>query len=74
MHATTLPNQNRNDTPLGRSINAAALKAGVGRSTIYGAINSGALHARKAGRRTLILDADLKTWLNSLPTYVAVRS
>ena len=70
MHATTLPDQNQNGTPLGRSINAAALRAGVGRSTIYSAINSGALTARKIGRRTLILDVDLKTWLGSLPSYV----
>ena len=35
MHATTFPNkQNQDDTPLGRSINDAALKAGVGRWTI----------------------------------------
>jgi excisionase family DNA binding protein len=72
MHATSLRHQAKQDDahPLGRSINAAALRAGVGRSTVYGAINSGALRARKAGRRTLILDTDLKSWLDSLPAYV----
>ena len=72
MHATSLPNkQNQTDAPLGRSIVNAALKAGVGRSTIYGAVNSGALRARKLGRRTLILDADLQSWLAALPAYEA---
>jgi excisionase family DNA binding protein len=51
------------------SINVAALRAGVGRSTVYSAINSGALTARKAGRRTLITIADLKVWVDSLPSY-----
>lgn len=70
MHATTFPNkQNHTDTPLGRSINDAALKAGVGRWTIRGALNSGALTGRKAGRRTLILDSDLLAWLAALPSY-----
>ena len=70
MHATSLRHQeNQDDTPLGRSINAAALRAGVGRSMIYAAINSGALSARKAGRRTIIIDSDLKVWLDSLPIY-----
>jgi len=45
----------------------AARAAGVGRSTIYENINSGALKARKAGRRTLILREDLKAWLDSFP-------
>jgi excisionase family DNA binding protein len=75
MHATSLPNkQNQDDTPLGRSINDAALRAGVGRSTVYAAINAGALRALKAGRRTLILDADLQAWLDSLPLYVGRQS
>ena len=34
-----------------------------------GALNSGALTGRKAGRRTLILDSDLLAWLAALPSY-----
>jgi excisionase family DNA binding protein len=49
------------------SIVDAARAAGVGRSTIYENINSGALKARKAGRRTLILRSDLEAWLSSFP-------
>jgi excisionase family DNA binding protein len=53
--------------PLALGILDAARAAGVGRSTIYENINSGALKARKAGRRTLILRADLQAWLDSFP-------
>ena len=41
--------------------------AGVGRSKLYQAIGSGALPAHKLGQRTLILAADLRTWLCGLP-------
>ena len=76
MHATPLRHQEKqNDaSPLALPINAAAIRAGVGRWTVYAAINSGALHARKAGRRTLILDADLQSWLATLPVYVGRQS
>ena len=76
MHATPLRHQEKqNDaSPLALPINAAAIRAGVGRWTIYGAVNTGALKARKAGRRTIILDADLQAWLNSLPLYVGAQS
>jgi excisionase family DNA binding protein len=40
---------------------------GVGRSFIYEEIKVGRLPVRKAGRRTLIFEADLKAWLASLP-------
>ena len=76
MHATTTQRQeNQTEAPaLALPINAAAIRAGVGRSTVYAAINSGALRARKAGRRTLITVADLKVWLDSLPLYVRAQS
>jgi excisionase family DNA binding protein len=40
---------------------------GVGRSFLYEEISAGRLVAKKAGRRTLIFDADLNAWLASLP-------
>lgn len=40
---------------------------GIGRSFIYEEIKQGRLRVRKAGRRSLIFDADLKAWLTALP-------
>ena len=46
----------------------AARRAGVGRSSLYEAINRGELPLRKAGRRSLIRIDDLKAWIDALPT------
>jgi excisionase family DNA binding protein len=53
------------------SVTDAAREAGVGRSTLYKAISSGELPARKLGKRTLILHADLEHWLTDAPVYNA---
>jgi excisionase family DNA binding protein len=53
--------------PLAHSVEEAATRANCGRTTIYAAIKSGALKARKIGRRTIILNEDLRAWLASLP-------
>jgi excisionase family DNA binding protein len=45
-----------------------ARHAKCGRTTIYAEIKSGDLKAHKIGRRTIILDEDLRSWLASLPT------
>ncbi len=52
---------------LAHSIDDVTKLTGVGRSFIYEAIKAGNLSIRKAGRRTLIFDADLNAWLASLP-------
>ena len=47
-----------------------AVEAGVGgRTAIYEAIKSGALKARKRGKRTVILAPDLAQYLENLPDF-----
>jgi excisionase family DNA binding protein len=47
---------------------------GLGRSFIYEAIKAGNLSIRKAGRRTLIFEADLNSWLASMPVTRSANS
>jgi excisionase family DNA binding protein len=51
-------------------IDEAARRVGVGRTSIYEAINRGELPLRKVGRRSLILVSDLHAWVHSWPTAV----
>jgi Helix-turn-helix domain len=55
---------------LAHTINESCEISRVGRNTIYLAIGSGALRARKLGNRTVILDEDLRAWLQNLPLMV----
>jgi excisionase family DNA binding protein len=55
------------DIPFAYSIAEACAVARAGRTSIYQAIKSGELIARKRGRRTLILSDDLRRWLDKLP-------
>lgn len=55
---------------LALSVAEVCRESGLGRTLVYEAIGSGDLPARKAGRRTLILRADLETWLGRLPCFV----
>jgi hypothetical protein len=64
---TTMPNA------LAHSVPEACGIACAGRTVLYQAIRTGALRAVKRGRRTLILDDDLRRWVQALPS-VAVKS
>lgn len=55
------------DAALARGPDQSARVAGCGRTKIYEAIKTGELRAKKLGRRTIVLDSDLRNWLASLP-------
>jgi len=52
---------------LAHSIPSAVECSGFSRSYIYCAIKQGRLTARKAGRRTIIEDAELRRFISALP-------
>lgn len=58
---------------LAHTIPQAVQCTGLSRSTIYDALKSGKLMARKSGRRTLIEDAELRRFIASLPVMGADR-
>jgi helix-turn-helix protein len=62
-----IPSSHGTQAKIAHTIPEAVRASGLSRSTIYLAISSGALCARKSGSRTLILDADLRQFLRSLP-------
>jgi hypothetical protein len=49
------------------TINEFSERNGIGRDSTYNEIRKGHLRARKAGRRTVILDTDEEAWRASLP-------
>lgn len=57
--------QHRNSTNerLAVSVEDAAAMAGVGRTTLYGALGDGSLQSLKIGKRRLIRIEALKSWI-----------
>ncbi|MET4752555.1 helix-turn-helix domain-containing protein [Bradyrhizobium sp. RT11b] len=52
---------------LALNIREVTALTGVCRTELYDAIAAGALRARKRGASTLVLQADLRAWLDGLP-------
>ena len=52
---------------LALTVAEACAAAKVGKTVLYEAIANGTLVARKRGRRTLVLPADLRNWVEQLP-------
>lgn len=62
------------DAPRGaRTIDDACQFLGIGRTALYALIAAGRLDARKLGKRTLVLEASLRTLLTSLPRLSSSR-
>ncbi len=55
--------------PISMTIDDACTATGIGRTKLYEVLDSGALPAKKWGKRTLILRADLQKFLASLEAY-----
>lgn len=53
--------------PIALKISEACGASRCGRTTLYEAIKRGDLRALKRGKSTLILENDLRRWLESLP-------
>jgi len=64
---THLDTQSLEKSPLAHDVGDVVRITSFGRTSVYAAIKDGALKARKFGRRTIILDEDLRAWLASLP-------
>ena len=54
-------------SPIAYMIPQACEVSGLGRSSLYKLLKSGELRAVKHGKKTLILDKDLRSWLNARP-------
>ncbi len=54
---------------LAYSIREVVEAGGGSRTVVYEAINAGKLKAKKRGKRTIILAADLTQYLESLPDF-----
>lgn len=55
------------DSDLAYTVDEACKRSRTSRAFLYQEIASGKLRAKKRGRRTVILPADLQSWLENLP-------
>jgi excisionase family DNA binding protein len=55
-------------TPVAHTIQSACETYNIGRTSLYELLKAGTLQARKFGAKTLIDDASLREWYDSLPS------
>jgi hypothetical protein len=68
MHEATQISERVTDIPrVAMRIERAAESTGLSRTRLYGAIKSGELAAKKAGRVTIVEVAELTRWISELP-------
>ena len=53
------------------SIEETMSATGIGRTKLYELINTGELKAKKIGKRTIVLKADLEEFLSNLQDYTS---
>ena len=58
---------------IARTVKEACEVSRTGKTTLYGAIRHGDLVARKLGKKTLILEDDLRRWIEQLPTITDLK-
>lgn len=54
--------------PMAYSVSDVLKMVGIGRTKFYALVKSGEIKTRKVGNRTIVLAADLETWLATLPS------
>lgn len=62
-----------NATTAAYTVAEALDRLSLSRDTFYRMVREGRLRARKVGRKTLILDSDLKEFMESLPQIGGAR-
>jgi excisionase family DNA binding protein len=60
--------------PIAYTVKEACSISRIGKTTLYAAIRRGELVARKLGTKTLILEEDLRCWIEHLPTITSSSS
>lgn len=68
------PNAIEAGEQLAYSINDGARRVNISRAEMYRILKRGDLRAKKQGRRTVVLHADLQAYLASLPDYQAAAA